>query len=251
MTSSKQPPLNPAVAGLNPMHPVRAWQTPQWVLAELQTMADALAEGEVIGEIGVGAGSFARQLAAKGTTRVTVDLPFQPSSARSAEWPLRDDSVDLLISFDAIQYVQDVQQFVRELARVTRTGGLCNVLVRSREDLEADGLARFFPAAVEAARSLAPEVPVLEKLLEEQGLACVRQASLAGERKIDTVVLQAIAHREMIGLATLTPDEFAEGVSRIREAVGEANAEWPSRYTLLVCRKERPWQPLPGHASPE
>src|SRR5690606_18448698 len=122
--------VNPAIAGLDPLHPVRAWQTPDWVRSDLQRMADHLKEGDVIGEVGVGAGNFARTLAARGTTRVTVDLPFQPSSPRSVVWPLRDDSVDFLVSFDAIQYLQDVKPYVQVLARVSRTTKLCCVIVR-------------------------------------------------------------------------------------------------------------------------
>lgn len=248
---TKQQSVNPNLAGMDPTHPLHAWQHPSWIQEDLQKMADDLKEGDVLGEVGVGSGAYARTLAARGVARITLDLPFQPASARTTEWPLKDESVDLLICFDALQFVQDVQEFLRNVARVTRTTQLFVLVIKDREDLEVDGLKLYFPQAVEAAKPLSPEVPVLEKLLEEEGLHVVRRAKLGGERGVDRDVLQAIARREMVGLSTLTQDEFDSGILRLKDAVTSGTVTWPAQYTVLVARKVRPWQPQVGHAAPQ
>ncbi|MGI8906880.1 MAG: methyltransferase domain-containing protein [Candidatus Sumerlaeaceae bacterium] len=240
--------VNPQLAGGNPKRRVRSWPNATWVEEELQQLANGLKEGNTVAEVGIGAGSYARSLSIPAAVRVTVDLPVQ-SVSRPWQWPVADDSVDLLISVDALHYETDVEAFVREAARVTRTTRLFAFVARSRENLQHDGLAKFFPEAVNRALPLVTEIPVLEKMLEKQGLYCAKRVVLEGQLQIDEVLLRAIAHRELTGLATLSEEEFAKGVDDMKVAIGKGEAAWASKFTMLVCRKVRPWKSDSGPAS--
>ena len=241
VSQSKIPVINPMVAGSDVLHRVRTWPNASWVETELQQLAGSLKERDTIAEVGIGAGSYARSLSLPGAVRVTLDLPVQ-SSQPYAPWPLADDSVDLLLTVDSLNYESDVESFVREAARVTRTTKLFACVARSRDDLQSDGVATFFPEAVERILPLVTETAVLEKMLEQHGLYCMTRRSLAGHLQIDEALLRAIAHRELTGLATLTEEEFAKGVAAITASVSSGDATWPSSFTMLVCRKVRPWK---------
>jgi SAM-dependent methyltransferase len=232
--------VNPELAGGDSLHRVRIWPMAPWVLADLQTMANDLQDGDVIAEVGCGAGNYARALAAHAASRLTLDLPIQ-ATARPWSWPIVSDSVDLLLCVDSLQYEGDLDSFVREVARVTRTTKLFVLVTRSRQDLQEDGLSVYFPRAVQAAMPLVAEVPILENMLANQGLHCVRRARLSGQLPIDESMLRAIANRGLTGLATLTEEEFAEGVDHMKNAIHQGNAQWNAHYTVLVCRKVRPW----------
>jgi hypothetical protein len=234
--------INPQLAGGDSTRRVRSWPNATWVEKELQQLAAALKEGDTIAEVGIGAGSYARALSVSAAMRLTLDLPIQ-NNPRPWQWPIADDSVDLLISVDALHYESDVESFVREAARVTRTTRLVAIAARSRQDFQNDGLARFFPQAVERALPLITEIPVLEKMLEQQGLYCATRTTLTGQLQIDETLLRAIAHRELTGLSTLSDDEYTRGVDAMKAALGSGDASWPSTFTFLVCRKVRPWKP--------
>lgn len=237
INDAKVPVLNPGIAGGEPQHRVRSWPAAPWVETELQGYAATeLAPGSVVAEIGIGAGSYARGLLAPAVIRLTVDLPVQQAS-QPWQWPVASGSVDLLLSIDALHYESDIADFVKEAARVLKPGKPLVLLARSREDLQADGLARFFPTAVERALPLLTEIPVLEQLFQNEGLPCERSGSLKGNLQIDETLLRAIAHRELTGLGALSDDEFNTGVERLKTAVGSGNTAWPAHFTVLVCRK--------------
>lgn len=238
---SKLAVVNPQLAVANAARRVRTWPNAPWVEHELQKLAASLKEADTIAEVGVGAGSYARSLNLAAAARVTLDLPMR-TPMRAFQWPISDESIDLLISVDALHYETDVPCFVREAARVLRTTKLLAFVARSRPDLQSDGLARYFPQAVERALPLIAEIPVLEKMLEHEGLYCVARTTLAGQLLIDEALLRAIAHRELTGLATLTDEEFTRGVDEMKTALGRGDTAWPSTFTLLVCRKVRPWK---------
>ncbi len=231
--------MKPETTATDAKRRVRSWPTAPWVEAELQKMASVLQPGDVIAEVGVGAGSYARSMLASAALRLTLDLPLE-QGARPWHWPIASDSVDLLLTVDALHHEADIEAFVEEAARVTRPGKLAVLLLRSRDDLQADGLAQFFPTAVEQSLAELAEVPVLQQLLQKVGLQFESQTTLAGNLSIDETLLRAIAHRELTGLSSMPDEEFDAGVRKMKEAIASGNTAWPTRFTMLLCRKAAP-----------
>ena len=100
---------------------------------EMRVVAPLAAGAQVL-EVGCGTGLILERLARHATTASGVDLsPGMLRVARerglsvvlgsATNLPFADDSFDLVCSFKVLAHIPDIEQALREIARVTRPGG--------------------------------------------------------------------------------------------------------------------------------
>jgi hypothetical protein len=211
------------------------------VLSELQRMADHLKPGMVVAEIGNHLGHYAHGLKADRCPRLSLELPNEQPGHKIA-WPIPDDSVDFLVSVNLLQSVTVIGHFVKECARVTRTTHLVSLVTRSHDDLKADTFARFFPDTASSLSPTLPEIPVLENLLQDQGLYCMRRAVINGSFEVSGESKLRPAALGVFG-GLVREDEIVRGMDSWGKAISSGDNKWESQFTLLVARKVRPWHP--------
>ncbi|MDH3602596.1 MAG: methyltransferase domain-containing protein [Candidatus Tectomicrobia bacterium] len=206
-------------------------------LAELMFAHVSLHEGERILDVACGTGIVAR-LAAERIGRsgqiIGIDLnpgmldvarANSPTTGASVEWrqgdaqalPFPDESFDLVLCQQGMQYVSDKLAALREMQRVLAPGGRLAFTVwgevSSYNAALADALARHVSAAV-AARALAPNA--------WSDAASIRH--LVGEaefRDIDVQELVLIVRRPSSAesvLAQIARSPYAEDVAAVSEA---------------------------------
>lgn len=197
----------------------------------------------VIAQVGDGEGCYANRLKADGCSRLSLVLPVGHQTHPFA-WPLPDDSVEFLLSVNSLGSIADIGHFVKECARTSKTTHLVSIVTRSHDDLKADTFARYFPDTASEITATLPEVPVLEKLLQDQGLYCMRRAVIRGSIE---VAGESAQRRSMLGVfgGPVRKDELERGMGNWEQAIKAGDNRWESQFTLLVTRKVRPWHATP------
>lgn len=117
--------------------------------------ASGLADGKVVADVACGEG-YGTDLLARGAARalgIDADqgalasargkygregVEFIRGDARSL--PLRDDSVDLLVSFETLEHLAEQEEMVAEIARVVRSDGLAIISTPDRDIYSPDGV---------------------------------------------------------------------------------------------------------------
>lgn len=118
----------------SPLYELLAADTARTVAAYLPL------DGAVAVDVGGGPGHLARELRRHGASAYTADLavgelrlhgtvPEHALVADGCRLGLRDASVDLCVSSNALEHVVDPFSFLSELVRVTRPGGVVHVCV--------------------------------------------------------------------------------------------------------------------------
>lgn len=103
------------------------------VHATFQTLFQHLQDGSFVADVGCGHGRMTKPLAAR-TTVFGIDLANNmleiarsngliPIRASATALPFQDQSLDAVIAAEMVQHLENIHEFVSELARVTRPGG--------------------------------------------------------------------------------------------------------------------------------
>jgi ubiquinone/menaquinone biosynthesis C-methylase UbiE len=141
-----------------------------------------LCEGKDVLDIASGSGYGSRELAAAARSVIGVDisqeavdyakehfpadnLEYRVGSGTSI--PLDDDSVDVVITFETIEHIDDYRTFVAEIRRVLRPGGVA--VVSTPNDLEYEENNHFHLHEFERAELLdllRPDFPVIEEYFQ-------------------------------------------------------------------------------------
>lgn len=114
--------------------------------------------GSIVLDVGSGRGKQAADPIAlrrslrvfKGRCRTVIGIDVDPRAAENPlldefrliqndRWPVADESVDIVVSDNVLEHVQDPERFFSEMARVTRPGGF--VSIRTPNVLSYFGLA--------------------------------------------------------------------------------------------------------------
>lgn len=117
--------------------------------------ASGLTKDKVVADVACGEGYGTELLARDASRALGIDadqgalasarrkygregVEFIRGDARSL--PLRDDSVDLLVSFETLEHLAEQEKMVAEIARVTRSDGLAIISTPDRDLYSPDGI---------------------------------------------------------------------------------------------------------------
>lgn len=154
-------------------------QSAPWSDALLERLADGLAPGSTVADLGCGHGVEAQRLAGRGLGAVGVDLsagmlrcararlPGRLLQGRVEQLPLRTGSVDGIWSLHALLHVDDLPAALAEVARVLRPAGLAALTAAVGDGATVEPVS-FAPAV--SRRFLHRPVGVLDGLLDDAGL---------------------------------------------------------------------------------
>jgi SAM-dependent methyltransferase len=154
--------------------------------------------------------------------------------------PFPDDRFDLVLSFQVIEHVEDVEGFLAEIRRVTRPGGTILVVTPNRNHRLADGERPWNRYHV---REFSP--PELERVLAEAGVD-VELYGIHGTPEFDAVERTRVARArklarvDRLGLRYVLPERFDTWLRRmLKRGAQAANGFDASSFTLADVRRSR------------
>ena len=177
--------------------------------------ATAMCAGKDVLDIASGSGYGSHELATTARSVVGVDISEEAVAYAQATYPsdnlefrvgsgtaipLDDDSVDVVITFETIEHIDDYRTFVAEMRRVLRPGGVA--IVSTPNDLEYEENNHFHLHEFERAELLEllrPDFPVIEEYYQAtwKYVALDRLEALGGTSERKTVNLAPIAPEQV------------------------------------------------------
>jgi SAM-dependent methyltransferase len=138
-------------ANLTARQSIYAYQVPKLQLPRLVIDLAGLKGGETLADVGCGNGAYLAEFSRRSLTGNAIGFDFSlgmlraareraPECARVAadatRVPLRDRTVDVTVAAHMLYHVPDPAETVRELRRITRSGGRVLVVLNGADHLE-------------------------------------------------------------------------------------------------------------------
>jgi ubiquinone/menaquinone biosynthesis C-methylase UbiE len=150
--------------------------------------------------------------------RIRYDL------GRGESIPLPDDSVDLIFMSMIFHHFDDPKQAARECRRVLRSGATSFLRAGIRERISSYPYVDFFPESRPILEECLPTSTFISEVFEEAGFRTVTQQVVTQEIAQN---YSAYADKLAVGadsvLASLSPDDFAAGMQRLRNHAVRVN----------------------------
>jgi SAM-dependent methyltransferase len=137
-------------ANLAARQSIYRWQSPRLALPSLVIGLAAIGGDETVADVGCGNGSYLAELVRRGHTGPIVGLDLSVgmllaarnrapaallAAGDAAALPLRDDASDLTLALHMLYHLPRPQAAVRELRRITRSGGQVLVVLNGHDHL--------------------------------------------------------------------------------------------------------------------
>jgi SAM-dependent methyltransferase len=153
--------------------------------------------------------------------------------------PFPDDWFDLVISFQVIEHVDDVEAYLGEIRRVSRTGASILIVTPNRNHRLADGerpwnryhVREFNPAELEAVLAGALEDVELYGINGTPLLEAVERERVARARRL--------ARFDRLGLRYVLPERIDTTLRRLLKRRASAPATREARFTLSDLNHSR------------
>lgn len=156
---------------------------------------------------------------------------------RAESLPFKDAWFERVV-FRLALHLVDRAPALAEAQRVLAPGGRLAIATFAPEDFDAYWLSGFFPAVLTIDRARFPAARELEGELERAGFRSVRTTPLRQRARLTrAAALERIRRRYISTLRLLDEDEFAAGLERAEQELGESvdyTVDW------LVLAADRP-----------
>ncbi len=151
-------------------------------------------------------------------------IPATRVNASAVALPFADGAFDFLFATYMLHHIGDLDALARECHRVL-DGGTAAFVTVSHDFIRRHPMNAWFPsfAAVDCARF--QDIPAIEAALRRAGFAEVHATDVESPpRPIDADYVGRVADRFISTYDLLPPEEFAEGVARLRAEVAKHGA---------------------------
>ncbi len=147
------------------------------------------------------------------TSRIT----YREGSAESI--PLDANAGALIFMSNAIHHVKNLDQALREMARVLQPHGIVFLRNYSRENLESLYYLQFFPEAIQISREMIWPRSTFVESFRARGFALLSQGTVHQEASPDfEAYIRKISSRVYSDLALITDEAFHRGLARMKES---------------------------------
>lgn len=149
----------------------------------------------------------------------TKDIPAHWLQGSALDLPIAAESVSFVFGVYVLHHLPELGSVFRECARVLRDG--CAAFVTASTDfIEGHPMNRYFPsfATVDRAR-FQPIETVMESFCRAGFTAVDTEHFIDAPRPIDVLYVERVANRFISTYDLIPPDEFEEGVRRLRADV--------------------------------
>ena len=203
-------------------------------LGILQKRARSLVAGDISERI------LAR---AKGHYGTRVDLRVMDAQSL----PFQEASLDVVIIFEALYYVPDVERFVKECRRVLRPGGVLLISNANKDlsDFNPSPHSHIYHGVVELRdlarrHDLVPElfgdIPVAEVSLRQRVLRPVKKFAVAFGLIPKSMAGKRLLKRLVFGTMTSFPAEIEEAMLPARVQLARLDLDQPDRrHKVILC----------------
>jgi len=215
-------------------------------------------KGSVIADIGAGTGSYSRALAEQGFILYAVEpsmvMRVQATPHPQVQWftgyaenlPLATSSVDAVVSILAIHHFSNLEQAVREMNRVARTGPLIFLTFDPRL-VEKFWLNDYFPFIWEEAEDIFPPLNNIAALIQANTQRTVEASTLMLPPDLSDMFLAAAWRRPetylnpevragISALALADASLVEKGVKLLKEDL--ISGRWEAKYGEIQKLKE-------------
>ncbi len=158
--------------------------------------------------------------------------------------PFVDGAFDLILSAYMLHHLESPANFYAGAARALSPGGKLVVLTASHRQIRGHFLNQFFPRFGEIDCARFPDLPAVREGLRAAGLAPeAERPMVVADYALDDEYLERIRNRHISTFELMDDAEFAEGLARITEWIGEQGSgkkETPrhmARGTLVLAGK--------------
>lgn len=164
---------------------------------------------------------------------------YVPGSAESI--PLASGSVDYTVMFLSWHHVQDKPLAVRELARVTRPGGVLFLRSQFRDRMPRLWWLEHFPRGYEVDAAMYDTVAEVSSLLTTAGFEVAELTAVTSPTSLTRATeLARLQYRTLSTFDQLTDEELEVGFACLERAVAEAPDELVPVYPeqLLIAYQD-------------
>ena len=169
-------------------------------------------------------------------------VDFMPFIADAGQIPLKDNSISLIVTFNAIHHFA-IMHFLKEVWRLLRKNGLCFIYTRTRTQNKRNIWGRYFPLFWEKESRLyeVQELCRYIKLIPQ--LKIVQIKNFYFKKRASLSKLIELAKRKHYStFAMYSREEFerclAEFIENLQEHFHDLNCiEWVNENVMFVIRK--------------
>jgi ubiquinone/menaquinone biosynthesis C-methylase UbiE len=164
--------------------------------------------------------------------------------------PFPADSFDLIYCVNALHHFVGKQEFIREAARLLRTGGRLAVIgMDPHGQRDTWYIYDYFPGTYELDLKRFPSVPQISSWMEESGLRVIGQE--VAELIINPQYGRAVLNHSILRkngtsqLILLSDEAYARGLTRLEEDLAQAEGQgrtltFPEEIALMMIVAQRP-----------
>ncbi len=147
------------------------------------------------------------------------EIPAAWVQGSAYHMPLADASVESLFSIYVLHHLRDLDAAFRECARVLRSGTAAFVTA-SHAFIGRHPMNRYFPSFAKVDKARFQTLDEVEAALARNGFTRITiERYVDAPRPIDEHYVERVAQQFISTYALLPPDEFEEGVRRLRADV--------------------------------
>jgi ubiquinone/menaquinone biosynthesis C-methylase UbiE len=225
--------------------------------ATVQKIRELLPDRRVIGvDVGCGTGRYSKPLSTllpEGSLLLASDLSagmlaelrgsnghtgLAPVRSTAEELPIRDGSLDLVTSFNAVHHF-DLDRFLATVARVLRPGGQMFVYTRTQEQNARTVWGRWFPGFTEHEQRLYSEASLRSAVTRTPGLELAGTHSFHYARSSTPERLRAQAEGHHYSTFSLySPDELSRAIDSFMAQLPNGEVDWVDEYLLVVAHRD-------------
>ncbi len=155
--------------------------------------------------------------------------------------PFRNNSFDTVIAVYLIQHLSNPKLLFAEGYRVLRAGCLV-LLTSSHKQIESQHpvISEFFPGTIEIEKARFPDIPQIQKLLDEAGFGQTGYEEVRVEGiPIDRRYLEQVKNKFVSTYHLIPQSEFEDGVKRLEAFIaGGSRTEYREWRGTLVCGRK-------------
>jgi len=144
-------------------------------------------------------------------------LPANWVQAAATRLPVQSGAIDFVFATYLLHHIHDLRALFRECRRVLRPGGRAAFVTVSQDFILTHPMNAYFPSFAQVDGERFQPIPEVLAALEEAGFTATgAQSDTDSPRAIDTGYAERIAARFISTYTLLPPDEFADGLKRLR-----------------------------------
>ncbi|MHA2071329.1 MAG: class I SAM-dependent methyltransferase [Candidatus Thorarchaeota archaeon] len=159
--------------------------------------------------------------------------------ASAEDIPLKPNVFDMLFMTEVIHHLSSMEDAMKEMSRVLKTGGRLCIVTQSHKQIEERMTSQFFPATVDIDKKRYPDIPEIEQCMNLNSLTNTWIRSfkftpiILGQEYLDTVSRKGYSM-----LHKISDSEYQEGLKSLtRIFAKQEQLDYSAGYTYVWAEK--------------